>query len=128
MTLLRSVPVGRIVYTDQALPAIRPVTFVMDGDEAVVIRTAPGSKLDAALRDAIVAFEVDDLNSAAGTGWAVTVIGPALAVTSAPEIRRLESLPLVPWLPGAHQEFLRISCARLSGWRYAGRPVALAPQ
>ncbi len=41
VALLRSAPVGRVVYTDQALPAIQPVTFVLDGDEAVVVRTAP---------------------------------------------------------------------------------------
>lgn len=31
--LLRSVPTGRLVYTEDALPAVRPVTFAaLDGD------------------------------------------------------------------------------------------------
>ncbi|NVI91726.1 pyridoxamine 5'-phosphate oxidase family protein [Actinomadura sp. BRA 177] len=82
VALLRSAPVGRVVYTDQALPAIQPVTFVLDGDEAVVVRTAPGSKFDAALRGAIVAFEVDAFDPAARTGWSVTAVGQARATTS----------------------------------------------
>ena len=29
--LLASVPLGRVVFTDRALPAIQPVNFVLDG-------------------------------------------------------------------------------------------------
>src|SRR3954454_19284755 len=42
--LLSRVPVGRIVYTDRALPAVQPVTFVVDG-WSIVIRTASRSRL-----------------------------------------------------------------------------------
>ncbi|WP_067793614.1 pyridoxamine 5'-phosphate oxidase family protein [Actinomadura formosensis] len=121
--LLRSAPVGRVVYTDQALPAIQPVTFVLDGDPdgdgAVIIRTAPGSKFDAALRGAIVAFEVDAFDSAARTGWSVTVIGQARAVTNPAEIERMARLPLRPWAPGARNNFIRVPLWRVSGRRIA---------
>lgn len=117
--LLRSAPVGRVVYTDQALPAIQPVTFVLDGDGAVIIRTAPGSKFDAALRGAIVAFEVDAFDSAARTGWSVTVIGQACAVTNPAEIERMARLPLRPWAPGTRNNFIRVPLWRVSGRRIA---------
>ncbi len=38
LRLLASAQIGRIVYSDQALPAVQPVDFVVD-DEAVVVRT-----------------------------------------------------------------------------------------
>lgn len=31
LSLLRTVPVGRIVFTECALPAIQPVNFTLDG-------------------------------------------------------------------------------------------------
>ncbi|NEA30046.1 pyridoxamine 5'-phosphate oxidase family protein [Actinomadura bangladeshensis] len=121
LALLRSAPVGRVVYTDQALPAIQPVTFVLDGDEAVVIRTAPGSKFDAALRGAIVAFEVDAFDPAARTGWSVTAVGQARAVTDPAEAARVARLPLRPWAPGPRDHFIRVPL-----WRVTGRRIPAA--
>jgi hypothetical protein len=42
--LLASAPVGRIVFTRGALPAIHPVNFVVEGDD-VVITTSEDSRL-----------------------------------------------------------------------------------
>ena len=36
LALLASAPVGRIVFTRGALPAIHPVNFVVDGDDVVI--------------------------------------------------------------------------------------------
>ncbi|MFC4913882.1 pyridoxamine 5'-phosphate oxidase family protein [Actinomadura gamaensis] len=116
---LRSATVGRVVYTDQALPAILPVNYAMDGDQALIIRTAPGSKFDAALRGAIVAFEIDEIDLLARTGWSVTVVGPARAVTSEAEAQRLSRLLPQPWAPGRRDAFIRISVRRVSGRRFA---------
>lgn len=44
--LLASVPVGRLVFTHQALPAIRPVNHVVDGDK-IVIGLMPGRRRSA---------------------------------------------------------------------------------
>ncbi|MUN39661.1 pyridoxamine 5'-phosphate oxidase family protein [Actinomadura litoris] len=119
LALLRSAPVGRVVYTDQALPAIQPVTFAVDGDETLVIRTMPGSKFETALRGAIVAFEIDDIDAAARTGWAVTAVGRARAVTDESEARHLARLLPRPWAPGAREAFIRITCRQVSGVRLA---------
>jgi hypothetical protein len=44
LTLLGSVQLGRVAFTDQALPAIRPVNrFVDTGD--IIVRTRGGSAL-----------------------------------------------------------------------------------
>ncbi|MBO3749286.1 pyridoxamine 5'-phosphate oxidase family protein [Streptosporangiaceae bacterium NEAU-GS5] len=39
---------------------------------------------------------------AARTGWSVTAVGPARAVTDPAEHARLRALPLTPWAPGEH--------------------------
>jgi len=76
LRLLASAPVGRVVFTLRALPAVLPVNFVLDGD-AVVFRTAPGSKLTAAVRNAVVAFQVDQIDPQTQTGWSVVVTRPS---------------------------------------------------
>ncbi|GAA4509654.1 hypothetical protein GCM10023191_071090 [Actinoallomurus oryzae] len=74
--LLASVPIGRIVYTDRALPAVQPVNFVMcDGE--VMILTPADSKLATATQNTVVAFEIDHFNHEATAGWSVVIIGHA---------------------------------------------------
>ncbi|GII92119.1 pyridoxamine 5'-phosphate oxidase family protein [Sinosporangium siamense] len=114
--LLSSVPVGRIVFTDRALPAVQPVNFlVVDGH--IVIRTGQGSKLAAAARDAVVAFEVDEFDAAMWTGWSVTVIGHARAVVDPQEVARLSLLPLIPWAPGERNQYVVVRIEDISGRR-----------
>ena len=61
LRLMGSVPVGRIVYTRQALPAVELVNFALD-DGDIIIRTDAGGKLAAATRGAVVAFEADSVD------------------------------------------------------------------
>ena len=46
--LMASVPVGRIIYTRRALPAVEVVNFALDHGD-IVIRTDPSGKLAAAV-------------------------------------------------------------------------------
>ena len=55
---IRTARVGRVAFVENGEPVILPVNHGLDGD-AVVFRTAPGSKLTAAENDEPVAFEVD---------------------------------------------------------------------
>ena len=106
LRLMGLVPVGRIVYTRQALPAVELVNFALDGG-GIVIRTDAGGKLAAATRGAVVAFEADSVDVAGHGGWSVTVIGHATAVTDRAEVARLERLPLTSWAPGNRDHFIR---------------------
>ena len=54
LQLLAEAPIGRIVFTDHALPAVQPVNFAMLGTD-IIIRTSPESKLAQAIRDTVVA-------------------------------------------------------------------------
>jgi uncharacterized protein len=116
MRLMASVPVGRVVYTRQALPAVELVNFALhDGD--IIIKTTAGEKLAAATREAIVAFEVDSVNVATQAGWSVTVVGQAQAVTDASAIRDLEQVELTPWVPGNRDHYIRITPTIVQGRR-----------
>ncbi len=120
LRLLGEVPIGRVVFTDQALPAVQPVNFVVDGD-CVVLRTADGSKLAAAARNAIVAFEVDEIDVEDARGWSVTVVGHAEAVTDEAEVARLSSLPIPSWSPEESVHFIRIGMEIIQGRRLMPR-------
>ena len=114
LMLMASVPVGRIVYTLRALPAVDPVNFALDHGD-IVIRTDRGGKLAAAARGAVVAFETDQVDLAGQSGWSVTAIGPSTEVTDPGELARLRTIGLKSWAPGERDHFIRISPVMLNG-------------
>jgi uncharacterized protein len=116
LALLASVPVGRIIYTRRALPAVELVNFALDQGD-IVIRTDRSGKLAAATRSAVVAFEADQLDLDTRSGWSVTAIGPSSEVTDPDELARLRTIGLRPWAPGARDHFIRISPVMLNGRR-----------
>jgi uncharacterized protein len=116
LTLLASVPVGRIVYTRRALPAVELVNFALDEGD-IVIRTDRSGKLAAATRGAVVAFEADQLDLGGQGGWSVTAVGPSREVTDAGELARLRAIGLRSWVPGDRDHFVRISPVMLNGRR-----------
>jgi nitroimidazol reductase NimA-like FMN-containing flavoprotein (pyridoxamine 5'-phosphate oxidase superfamily) len=116
LRLMASVPVGRIIYTRQALPAVELVNFAIDGGD-IVIRTSPSGKLAAAARDAIVAFEADQLDTAHRSGWSVTAIGRSREVTDPVDIDRLRQIRLESWAPGELDHFIRITPGIINGRR-----------
>jgi nitroimidazol reductase NimA-like FMN-containing flavoprotein (pyridoxamine 5'-phosphate oxidase superfamily) len=116
LRLLRSVPVGRMVFTEGALPAVHPVDYVMSGAD-VVLRTGRGPKLDSALRGDVVAFEADDIDPTSRTGWSVLVVGHASVLAGG-----ATDLPLPPpvGLDGAPFA-IRIAGERITGRRVGAR-------
>jgi len=116
LRLMASVPVGRIIYTRQALPAVELVNFALDNGD-IIIRTDHGGKLAAATRGAVVAFEADSLDTDRHAGWSVTAIGHSHEVSDPDEIGRLERTGLSSWAPGGRDHFIRISPGILNGRR-----------
>jgi nitroimidazol reductase NimA-like FMN-containing flavoprotein (pyridoxamine 5'-phosphate oxidase superfamily) len=74
LDLLRTVNLGRVGLSLSALPVVLPVSFVLHGDR-VLIRTGAGTKLEAALAGAVVAFQADAVDEVAGEAWSVLVRG-----------------------------------------------------
>jgi nitroimidazol reductase NimA-like FMN-containing flavoprotein (pyridoxamine 5'-phosphate oxidase superfamily) len=110
------VRVGRLVFTEGALPAVQPVNFRMYQGQ-VVIRVAGGSKLAAATGHAMVAFEADELDPDLRTGWSVTVVGHAALITDVSELLDVSGIWLQPWVGGRRDHFVRIEAEKLTGRR-----------
>ncbi|WUN21076.1 pyridoxamine 5'-phosphate oxidase family protein [Streptomyces phaeochromogenes] len=120
LQLLGSVSLGRIVFTQHALPAIRPVNhIVVDGD--VIVRTHQGAALAAHIHggsapDAVVTYEADAIDPATHLGWSVVATGYARLVTDPAELddyrRRLQ-----PWVDQVMDLAVRIHPEVITGLR-----------
>jgi len=106
--------IGRVGVSFEALPAILPVNYAMI-DDTIVFRTGQGTKLHAAICNAVVAFEVDDSDTS--SGWSVLVVGHTVEVTEPEEIAA--ALAVIPdgWVPGEHEHVVRITFSRIGGRR-----------
>ena len=118
--LLRSAAVGRIGLSMRALPVVLPVNFAVDGDR-LVVRTAAGSKLDAALGGAVVAFEADHLDLTSGEAWSVLVRGSSALLTDPADIASLADLDLNSWVADRSDQWVMITTDLVSGRRTRGR-------
>ena len=125
LTLMASVPVGRIIYTSRALPAVELVHFTLEHGD-IVIATDRGGKLATAVRGAVVAFEADCLDPAHQAGWSVTAIGPSSEVTDPGEMTRLAAMGLNSWAPAPRDHYIRISPVMLTGRQLCADATRLA--
>jgi nitroimidazol reductase NimA-like FMN-containing flavoprotein (pyridoxamine 5'-phosphate oxidase superfamily) len=105
-----------VAFVIDAMPSVQPVNFVLHNGQ-IVFRTSPGSKLAAAMHNTVVAFEVDEYDSARHVGWSVTAVGRSSVVADRERRRELALLPLQPWAPGERDHFVVISTAVLHGRR-----------
>ncbi|MGN7780099.1 pyridoxamine 5'-phosphate oxidase family protein [Mycolicibacterium sp. 22603] len=111
---LQQVRVGRLVFTEDALPAIQPVNFRL-WREDVVIRVAGGAKLAAATDHQVVAFEADELDPDLRSGWSVTVVGTAEPITAVDDLVEVAGTFVEPWVQGRRDHFVRIRTERITG-------------
>ncbi|MFF8939312.1 pyridoxamine 5'-phosphate oxidase family protein [Streptomyces paradoxus] len=115
LRLLAKAPVGRVVYTRQALPAVLPVNFSLDTDTSVLLCTSPDSDLVRAIDGVVVAFEADEFHAATRSGWSVVVTGRATVVTDQAEHERLSREGPTSWMPLAGAVFVRIESEIVTG-------------
>ncbi|MFJ7336818.1 pyridoxamine 5'-phosphate oxidase family protein [Streptomyces sp. NPDC101110] len=120
LRLMTKVPVGRIVFTRRALPAVLPVNFSLDEDGAVLLRTSAASDLVRAVDGTVVAFEADDVDAARQSGWSVVVTGSATVVTDAAEHERLARTGPISWVPAPQEVFVRIEPELVTGRELVG--------
>ncbi|MCT9080189.1 pyridoxamine 5'-phosphate oxidase family protein [Streptomyces fulvoviolaceus] len=120
LRLLGSVSFGRIVFTQHALPTIRPVNHVLD-DGDIVIRTHEGAALTSRTRQAgapgvVVAYEADAIDPDTHLGWSVVVTGYAHLVTDPRDLARYQEL-LHPWVGRSMDYAVRIRPDLVAGDR-----------
>jgi uncharacterized protein len=116
LELLRAEVVGRLVYTEAALPAAHPVTYYLDHDE-VVFRTRDGGKLVAATRHHVVGFEIDGYDPVTCTGWSVLGVGKAYEVTDPDRLAALAECMPSPWVADHTEHMIAVPLQRLTGRR-----------
>lgn len=120
MRLLGTAAVGRLALTTGALPTVLAVNFILHGND-IVFRTSHDTKLDAATRDAVVAFEADDIDAATRTGWSVVVTGVAREVTDPGLLAQDWVRDLPRWVPQSGSRVVAVSTDLVSGRRVAPR-------
>jgi nitroimidazol reductase NimA-like FMN-containing flavoprotein (pyridoxamine 5'-phosphate oxidase superfamily) len=126
--------VARVGITVDAMPVIVPVNIVLATLDAargseVVIRTADGSKLNAALRRAVVAVEIDHIDPLSHAGWSVLVRGRSRTIDEVAEVAAARQLPLRPWASDEADRFIAVSVDLISGrevipWHELASPTA----
>ncbi|MFE2531399.1 pyridoxamine 5'-phosphate oxidase family protein [Streptomyces sp. NPDC059371] len=120
LRLLAKVPVGRVVYTRQALPAVLPVNFCLDTDDSVLLRTSSDSELVRAIDRVVVAFEADEFDAETRSGWSVVVTGRATVVTDRAEHERLAQVGPASWMPLRSAVFVSIESEMVTGRELRG--------
>jgi hypothetical protein len=117
MRLLGSVPLGRIVFTARALPAIHPARHIVD-DHHVILRADSGVTIMSAVESAgtVVAYQADAIDVADYLGWSVTVVGVAHQVTD-PAAADVFRRALRHWAGDADDQIISISPGMVTGFR-----------
>lgn len=121
LRLLSATPFGRIVFSQHALPAIRPVNHVFDGRD-IIIRTHEGAALTNAATGpgsntgVVVAYEADQIDPHTRVGWSVVVTGYARVVTDPAEAERFLEV-VQPWVEGSMDVVVRITPDLVTGYR-----------
>ncbi|GHD55417.1 MULTISPECIES: pyridoxamine 5'-phosphate oxidase family protein [Streptomyces] len=115
LRLLERAPIGRVVHTRHALPAVLPVNFCLDVDSAVLMRTSADSELAAAVDGVVIAFEADEVDATAHSGWSVVVTGRATVVTDPVEHGRLALTGPRSWVSAPEEVFIRIEPELVTG-------------
>ena len=114
---------GRVAFIgDDGFPLVLPVNYLVDGED-IVLQTDAGETFEHVPMHR-VAFEVDQFDESARTGWSVLVKGEGRNVTdSVGEIYAM-GMRLAPcvWAPGERHHWLAIRIDQLSG-RQIVRPV-----
>lgn len=106
--------VGRVVFTDAALPAVQPVRYLLDS-ERVIFCASNGSKL-AVARHAVVAFQVDEIDPQTGTGWSVVGVGQTYQLSNRDRAELGEGQPAA-WACAPADRIIAIPMHHLTGRR-----------
>ena len=119
--LLARHDLGRIAIAVEGKPQIFPVNYGLKG-KVIVFRTTAGTKL-AYAPESPVAFEVDEYDASAGTGWSVQVQGFGRDVTEAADdfSWTARGARVHPAAPGYKLHMIAVDPTLISGRRFGPR-------
>jgi nitroimidazol reductase NimA-like FMN-containing flavoprotein (pyridoxamine 5'-phosphate oxidase superfamily) len=113
--------IGRVGFVDSEGVVIEPVNYRML-EHDVMVQVGEGSILDAARQQAIVGFEIDEVDTAGGHAWSVLVRGLATVLDGEDQPENARPLAGEPLIPESGESFVRIRTGILSGRRFPLRP------
>jgi Pyridoxamine 5'-phosphate oxidase len=118
LRLIGEVPVGRVVFTQRALPAVRVVSHLVEADQ-IIFRADLGPAISTETGDdrgTVVAYEADLIDAADSLGWSVVVVGRAAHVTDETEVARYRRA-LPSWAAGEADDVIAIRAGMVAGFR-----------
>jgi Pyridoxamine 5'-phosphate oxidase len=118
LLLLGEVPLGRVVFTQRALPAISPANHLVEADQ-IIVRASLGSAVSSQPSHdggTIVAYQADLIDAAERLGWSIVVIGRAGHVTERADVDRYRRA-LQSWLTTESDDIIAIRADMVSGFR-----------
>jgi len=119
LRLLGDNGLGRVVFTSAAMPAVLPISYVLDGADALFRLPRAGS-LTAAIRNSVVGFQADDFDPSTQTGWSVLGVGQAVELADDDRRAVLAADRLGPY-PDAGASIFAVPL-----WQLTGQWVRLA--
>jgi uncharacterized protein len=114
--LLQQHTVGRVGWQAPDGPSILPVNYAFR-ENTVYFRTMAYGELASLARRSRVAFEVDGIDEASGSGWSVLVRGSTEGVTPSWTLTSLWAEGPVPWAGGNRTLFIAITPTSITGRR-----------
>jgi hypothetical protein len=125
--LVAGAHLGHLAFTRDALPAVVPVRYLVDGDR-VAVPVRPGDDHLLPRRGGVVVLCVDRFDGA--HGWAVSVVGAARTVTDPAAVGAWDAAwdPRDP-VPGDGHGYVVLQATVVRGWRTlpAGAPADRRP-
>ncbi|MFC9557784.1 pyridoxamine 5'-phosphate oxidase family protein [Rhodococcus sp. NPDC056960] len=115
MSLLRSVPTGRLIYTEDALPAVRPLTFAVS-DGKIIIPTGDNPWFDR-FDGTVVGFEAGAIDPSTRAGWTVLTVGRVRLVSGDAGVVGFDDTTAAPWQLGPGDCYLVLDVGRITGHR-----------
>jgi uncharacterized protein len=119
--LLGTCPVGRVAFTEHALPVIYPTHFVVRDDE-IVFAALPDGRVSKARHHEVLAFEVDGYNPTTREGWCVSAVGRSRLITDITQVRELDAQQFTPWADNPDRNYVAIEIKLVRGKRMTRVP------
>lgn len=122
LALLRSVLVGRLVWSTHDVPAVQPLNAVVHRG-AVYVCTSASTAEKVTAPGKVVAFQADAVDPRHRTGWSVIVLATPAVETDPQVLAELAEIPLVPWAGGERTVTLRLPLELVTGRRVGAGPI-----
>ncbi|MCX5208235.1 pyridoxamine 5'-phosphate oxidase family protein [Kitasatospora sp. NBC_00240] len=117
LDLLSQTVIGRLIHTDDAMPAVTPSCFTLDGLGEVVI-PLPASWRAELMDGEVVGFQADRFDEQTLQGWTVLIVGRSRLVTDPVTIADLDHRGPLQWGHRPTRGYLSIQSELVTGRRF----------